>query len=104
MSRACRLSIYLGNADTHEHRALSGEIVHRAHRAGLAGATTVQGIEGFGRSHTIHEVPHWGLRDRSPICVCIIDTPDKIRGFLPLLDDLATQLVIVRDDVELLDG
>jgi hypothetical protein len=100
MTRACRLSIYLGNADTYHHRALSGEIVHRAHRAGLAGATTLQGIEGFGRSNTIHAAPHWGLRDRTPITVCIVDTPDKIEGFLSLLDDLAAQIVIVRDEVE----
>jgi PII-like signaling protein len=101
-TRACRLSIYLGNADTHQHRALSGEIMHRAHRAGLAGATTLQGIQGFGHSSTIHSTPRWGLRDRSPITVHLVDTPAKVRAFLPQLDDLADRCLIVCDEVEVL--
>jgi PII-like signaling protein len=100
---ACRLSIYLGNADTHKHKALSGEIVHRAHRAGLAGATTLQGIQGYGHSSTIHSTPHWSLTDRTPITVHIIDTAEKIRAFLPMLDDLADECLIVCDEVDVLD-
>jgi len=102
--RACRLSIYVGNADTHKHRALSGEILHRAHRAGLAGATTLQGIQGFGHSSTMHRTPRWGITDRSPVTVHLIDTPERIRAFLPQLADLADRCVIVCDEVQLLTG
>lgn len=97
---AYRLSIYLGNADIHHHKALSGEILHRAHRAGLAGATTLQGIEGFGHSSTMHSTPRWSLRDRTPITVHLIDTPSRIRAFLPQLDDLANECLIVFDEVQ----
>lgn len=103
MNRACRLSIYLGNADTHRHHALSAEIVHRAHRAGLSGATTLQGIQGFGHNGTVHATPRWGLTDRTPVTVHIIDRPDRIRAFLPQLDDLADRCLIVCDEVQLLD-
>jgi PII-like signaling protein len=99
LTRACRLSIYLGNADTHRHKALSGEILHRAHHAGLAGATTLLGIEGFGHSSTIHATPRWRLTDRSPVTVHIIDTPEKVQHFLPQLDDLADECLIVCDEV-----
>lgn len=99
---AYRLSIYLGNADIHRHKALSGEILHRAHRAGLAGATTMQGIGGFGHSSKIHSTPRWSLRDRTPITVHLIDTPSRIRAFLPQLDDLADQCLIVFDEVQVL--
>jgi PII-like signaling protein len=99
---ACRLSIYFGNADTHRHKALSGEILNRAHHAGLAGVTTLQGITGFGHAGTVHSMPRWGLTDRTPITVHIIDTPEKIRVFLPQLDDLADQCLIVCDRVEVL--
>ena len=98
--RACRLSIYLGNADIVHHKALSGEILHSAHRAGLRGATTLQGIEGYGHSHKIHETPKWGLRDRTPVTVYIIDTPDRIRAFLPQLDAFAGTCLIVCDAVQ----
>lgn len=103
LTRACRLSIYVGNADTHRHRALSGEILHRAHRAGLSGATTLQGIQGFGHHGTVHAAPRWGLVDRSPITVHIIDRPERIRAFLPQLDDLADRCLIVCAEVRLLD-
>lgn len=102
LTRACRLSIYLGNADTHEHKTLSGEILHRAHRAGLTGATTLQGIEGYGHSSAIHTTPRWRLTDRSPITVHIIDTPEKVRAFLPQLENLAEHCLIVCDEVDVL--
>ena len=100
--RAVRLSVYLGNADLHRHRALSGEILHRAHRAGLSGASSLQGILGYGRSAAIHTTPRWGFTDRTPITVHIVDTPEKIQEFLPQLRDLAEDCLIVRDEVELL--
>ena len=99
---ACRMTIYLGNADIHQHKALSGEIVHRAHRAGLLGATTLQGIEGYGHSTKIHTIAKWALVDRTPITVHIIDTPARIRAFLPQLDDLAGRCLIVCDEVDLI--
>jgi len=99
---ACRLSIYLGNADTHHHVALSAEICRRAHRAGLAGVTTLQGIVGFGHTGTMHTTPRWRLVDRTPITVHIIDAPGSIARFLPQLDDLADQCVIVCDQVDIL--
>lgn len=95
-----RLSIYLGNADSHHHRALSGEVLHRAHAAGLAGATTLQGVEGYGHTQVVHTTPHWRARDRTPVTIHIIDQPARIRGFLPLLADLADQCLIVCDEVE----
>ncbi|WP_109634853.1 DUF190 domain-containing protein [Lentzea atacamensis] len=48
--RALRLSIFVGESDGWRHRSLYTEIVHRAHKAGLAGATAIRGIEGFGAS------------------------------------------------------
>ena len=46
--RGERLTIFVGETDQHEHRPLYTEIVERAHAAGLAGATVLRGIEGFG--------------------------------------------------------
>lgn len=100
--RACRLSIYLGNADIEHHRPLSGQILHRAHRAGLRGATTLHGIEGYGHSGKIHDTPRWTVVDRAPITVHIIDTPERIRAFLPQLDDLAGHCLIVCDEVQVM--
>jgi PII-like signaling protein len=97
--RACRLSIYLGNADIEHRRPLSAEILFRAHRAGLRGATTLHGIEGYGHSGKVHDIPTWKLVDRTPITVHIIDSPARIRAFLPQLDEFAGKCLIVCDDV-----
>lgn len=75
---ACRLSIYPSNADVLHHRAISGEILHRAHRAGLLGATTLQGVLGYGHSAKIHSAPTWRLTDRTPITIHLIDSTDRI--------------------------
>lgn len=99
LTPACRLSIYLGNADTYRYRALSAEILHRAHRAGIAGATTLLGIQGYGQSTTIHTTPRWAIIDRTPVTVHLIDTPQKIRHFLPSLEDLSDQCLIVLDEL-----
>jgi len=104
LERKARLSIYLANADTRHHRTVSGEILHRAHRAGLAGATTVQGIEGFGHSGTVHGTPRWHVTDRTPITVHIIDLPERIEAFLPQLADLVGQCMIVCDVVDVMPG
>jgi uncharacterized protein len=100
--RACRLSIYFGNADTYRHKALSGEILNRAHRAGLAGVTTLQGIHGYGRRGSVHSTPRWGVTDRTPIGLYVIDDPAAIRGFLAQLHDLADQCLIICEAVEVL--
>ena len=55
--RALRLSIFVGEGDLWHHKPLYAEIVHRARRAGLAGATVLRGIEGFGATSVIHR-PH----------------------------------------------
>lgn len=50
METALQLTIFIEECDTWHHRPLFAEIVHRAHEAGLAGATAFRGVEGFGAS------------------------------------------------------
>jgi PII-like signaling protein len=99
LEQVVRLSIYLGTAEGAQNRTLSAEILHRAHRAGLRGATTLQGIEGFGGSAKIHSTPTWRLVDRTPVAVHIIDSPERIRAFLPSLVDICQRCLIVCDPV-----
>jgi PII-like signaling protein len=96
------LSIFIGEGDTWHHKPLYTEIVHRAHRAGLAGATVIRGIEGYGASSRIH-TPHL-FRPSSdlPLVVAIIDAEDRIRGFLPQLDELEISGLVTLDEVEVI--
>ena len=85
---ATRLTVYVGESDRHHHRPVSTEIVHRAHAAGMAGASVFRGLEGFGASNHIHTTRILSLSDDLPVAIVIIDTDEKIRAFLPQLDDV----------------
>jgi uncharacterized protein len=99
--RACRLTFHLANASVYHGRPLSAEILHRARRAGVSGATVLQGIEGYGASVQLHSPPGWRLADRTPISVAVIDSPERIGALLPQLDDLVTGCLVVCDAVEI---
>ncbi len=94
-----RLTIYFGESDRHHHQALFTEIVHRALAAGLAGASVWQGFEGYGLHHQVHTARILSLSEDLPIVVELIDTTDNIDAFLPQLDDLAFDGLIVREPV-----
>jgi uncharacterized protein len=98
---ALRLTVYIGDSDTWRHKPLYTEIVHRAHAAGLAGASVFQGLEGFGASNHIHTTRILSLSQDLPLAVVIIDTPERVRAFLPQLDELVTEGMVILDEVEI---
>lgn len=99
---ARRLTVFLGETDQWHHKPLSTEIVHRAHAAGLAGASVFRGTEGFGASRHVHTTRILSLSEDLPIAVVIVDTADRIAEFLPQLDELITEGLVILDDVEVI--
>lgn len=97
---ALRLMVLIKESDQWHHRPLYTEIVHRAHAAGLAGASVFHGIEGFGKSETIHTSRILSLGDDLPSSIVIVDAEERIRAFLPQLDELVTEGMVVLDPVE----
>ena len=97
-----RLTILIGESDHHGHTPLATEIVQRAHKAGLAGATVLRGVEGYGASNHVHTTRILSLSDDLPIAVIIVDTDERIQGFLPDLDELITEGLVILDDVEVI--
>ncbi|MGW4551491.1 DUF190 domain-containing protein [Streptomyces violaceorubidus] len=97
---ALRLTVFVGENDTWHHRPLYAEIVHRAHAAGLAGASVFRGVEGFGASSLIHTTRLLSLSEDLPVAVVVVDTEDRVRDFLPLLDELVTGGLVTLDPCE----
>jgi PII-like signaling protein len=96
-----RLTIFVGESDQYGHRPLYTEIVERAHDAGLAGATAIRGFEGFGASSRIHTARILRLSEDLPVVVIIVDRPDRIDAFLPTLDEIVSEGLVVREPVEI---
>lgn len=97
---ALRLTVLVGESDQWHHRPLFTEIVHRAHRAALAGATVIRGIEGFGASQHIHTTRLLSLSEDLPVVIIIVDEEEKVRQFIPQLDELVTEGLVILDHVE----
>ena len=96
---ARRITVYVGEDDTWHHKPLYTEIVHRARAAGLAGASVFRGIEGYGASSRIHTSRILSLSEDLPVAVVIVDTAARVDGFLPQLEELVTEGLVVVDDV-----
>ena len=80
------LRIFIGESDKQEGMPLYEWIVRQAREQGLAGATVLRGLEGFGARSRIHTAKILRLSEDLPIVVEIVDTIDKIEQFLPIID------------------
>ena len=100
--RALRLTVFVGEHDTWHHKPLYAEIVHRAHAAGLAGASVFRGIEGFGASSLIHTSRLLSLSEDLPVAVVIVDDEERVRAFVSQLDELVTEGLVTLEECEVI--
>jgi PII-like signaling protein len=82
------LRIFLGEADKQEGRPLYEWLVLRARERGLAGATVVRGLMGFGANSRLHTFKIERLSLDLPIVVEIVDTREKLEAFLAEIDPI----------------
>ena len=99
---ALRLTVIVGESQQWHHHPVYTEIVHRAHAAGLAGATVLRGIESYGASRHIHTTRILSLSEDLPVLILIVDEEAKIRGFLPHLDELVSKGLVILDAAEVI--
>jgi uncharacterized protein len=82
------LRIFIGEADRSNGKPLYEAIVLEARKRGLAGATVIKGFMGFGAHSRIHTAKLLELSQDLPIVVEIVDAPDKIEAFIPVLEQM----------------
>lgn len=80
------LRVFLGESDKHDGKPLYEWLVLKAREAGLAGATVLRGIEGFGAHSRLHTAKILRLSEDLPIVVEIVDSREKIEAFMPTVD------------------
>lgn len=85
---AVLLRIFIGEDDQHKHLPLYEAIVLKAREQHLAGATVLRGPMGFGQSSRLHTAKVLRLSEDLPMVVELVDSEEKITGFLPLLETM----------------
>jgi PII-like signaling protein len=95
------LRIFLGESDKHEGRPLYEWIVRKAREEGLAGATVLRGLEGFGAHSLLHTAKILRLSSDLPIVIEVVDTEEKIEKFLPLIDEAIREGLVTVEKVEI---
>ena len=88
---AILLRIFVGEADRLQHRTLYELIVQAARANGIAGATVLRGMMGYGASTVIHTAKLIELSEDLPVVIEIVDTAEKIDNFIPVVNDLMNQ-------------
>lgn len=95
------LRIFIGESDRYEGQPLHTWIVQSAREHGLAGATVLRGLEGFGAHSRMHTSRVLRLSADLPLVVEIVDTRDKIDAFLPTLDSAISEGLATLERVEM---
>ncbi|THB69310.1 MAG: DUF190 domain-containing protein [Desulfovibrio sp.] len=93
------LRIYTGEQDKYKGRPLYEYLVDEAGKMGLAGATVLRGISGFGANSRVHSHRILRLSEDLPLVVEIIDTEEKIQAFLPLLNEVMVEGLVTLERV-----
>ena len=101
-SEAELLRIFIGEADKFEGKPLFEVIANLAHRKGMAGATVIRGLMGFGAHSRIHTAKILRLLEDLPIIIEIVDEPQKIEALLPELDKMITEGLVTLEKIRVI--
>jgi hypothetical protein len=93
------LRIFIGESDRWHGAPLHEAIVARARELGLAGATVLRGITGFGAHSLVHTTKILRLSQDLPIVVEIVDRPERIEALLPHLDEMVAEGLMTLEKV-----
>jgi uncharacterized protein len=96
------LRIFIGEDDRWHGRPLYEAIIEEARRRGLAGATAWKGFIGFGANSRLHTTKILRLSEDLPIVIEVVDSPEKIAAFLPVLDEMVTEGLVTVERAEVI--
>jgi PII-like signaling protein len=95
------LRLFIGESDTWHGRPLYQAIVERVRAEGLAGATVIRGIEGFGADSRLHTSRILRLSEDLPVLIEIVDTAEQIDRVVPLLDEMVAEGMLTLERVQI---
>ncbi len=96
------LRIFIGESDQWHGRPLYEAIVKVVRTEGLAGATVLRGIEGFGADSRLHTARILRLSEDLPVVIEIVDTEANIDRVLPMLDEMVGEGMVTVEKVHVI--
>lgn len=95
------LRIYIGESDRHEGKPLYEWIVLKARESGLAGATVLRGILGFGPSSKISTFKILRLSEDLPVVIEIVDTEENLENFLDQINGVIKEGLVTIENAQI---
>ncbi|MBI4706497.1 MAG: DUF190 domain-containing protein [Candidatus Omnitrophica bacterium] len=96
------LRIFVGESDHYQGKALYEQVVLKAREIGLAGATVIRGIMGFGADSRMHTAKLLRLSEDLPVVIELVDTEANLNKLMPFLDDAVTEGLITLEKVRVI--
>lgn len=94
------LRIFIGESDKHGRKPLYQAIVEMLREEGMAGATVLRGIEGFGATSHLHTARILRLSEDLPIVIEVADTAERIEAIMPRIDEMVSEGMVTLERVE----
>jgi len=96
------LRIFIGESDHHDGKPLYEALILAAREHGIAGATMLRGLMGYGATSRIHTAKILRLSEDLPVVVEIVDSPEKITSFLPIVESMVRGGMVTLERVQVL--
>jgi PII-like signaling protein len=96
------LRIFIGESDHHDGKPLYEALVLAAREHGIAGATMLRGLMGYGATSRIHTAKILRLSEDLPVVVEIVDSPEKIASFLPIVESMVRGGMVTLERVQVI--
>jgi uncharacterized protein len=96
------LRIFIGESDRWQGKPLYEAIILRAREMGIAGATMLRGMMGYGAASRIHTAKILRLSEDLPIVVEIVDSKEKITALLPTIEEMVQEGLVTLENVRVL--
>jgi len=96
------LRIFIGESDRWQGKPLYEAIILKAREMGIAGATMLRGMMGYGAASRIHTAKILRLSEDLPIVVEIVDSKEKITALLPTIEEMVQEGLVTLENVRVL--
>jgi PII-like signaling protein len=100
--KAKMMRIYIGEADRWKDKPLYNALVEAMRANDIAGVTVYRGILGYGAHRRIHKDKALHRSHDCSIMLSAVDTEEKLRSFLPLVDQMVEEGLVVLSDVDII--